>query len=460
MKQMRRRFGAALALLLVLALLPVTALAYDGGAPAQQVSGAVLASQLQSGAAVTLTGDTVLTLDADVSVRHIEGAAKLTVRGSASLSVTDGVDVTAMAVESGTLKVSAARGTPRSGIRAGTLEISGGMIVSSDGGDAYGLNVTDCMTVTGGEITASGCYSGVKARQLLVSGGAVRGTGTGQGGDFDKCDGIFTEVLKVSGGVVEGAGSEAGITMERMHVLSEGVGVLAPQGGSLTEKPIRFSVWGGDVDAYETHTVLDASGSIAKTARLGLPAAGFRDVADSRYYALPVSWAAATGVTDGIDETHFGPDTTCTRGQVVTFLWRAANQPEPKSQNNRFADVKPSNYFYKAVLWAVEQGITDGVDATHFDPAGTCTRGHVVTFLYRFEKKPAVTGSSPFADVRAGQYFHDAVLWARQTGVTDGVSDTAFAPKDSCTRAQVVTFLYRDLHRTPTPEQLPADTPV
>ena len=130
MNKGKRWIGGALALLLVLALLPGAALAYDGSAPAQQVHGAVRASQLQSGAAVALTGDTVLTLDADVSVRHIEGAAKLTVRGSASLSVTDGVDVTAMAVESGTLKVSAARGTPRSGIRAGTLEISGGMIVS------------------------------------------------------------------------------------------------------------------------------------------------------------------------------------------------------------------------------------------------------------------------------------------------------------------------------------------
>ena len=460
MDQRKRWFSMALALLLVCALLPAAALAYDSAYPAQRVSGALKASQLQSGAAITLTGDTVLTLDQEAAVQHLEGETHLTVRGDASLTVADGVEVTALTLESGTLKAPAAKGTPRSGVRAATLAVSGGLLVASDGGDAYGVDVSDCMTVTGGEVSASGCYSGVKARQLLVSGGTVRGTGTGQGGEFDKCDGVFTEVLKVSGGTVEGVGSEAGITMERMYALTEGVGVLVPEGGSLTKEPIRFSAWGGDVDAYETHTVLDAKGAVSKTARLGLPAADFSDVADARYYALPVRWASAGGVTDGVDETHFGPDATCTRAQVVTFLWRAAHQPEPKSADNRFTDVEPSHYFYKAVLWAVEQGITDGVDSTHFDPAGTCTRGHVVTFLYRFEKQPAVEGSNPFSDVPETKYFHDAVLWAVRTGVTDGVTDTSFAPADGCTRAQVVTFLYRDLHRVPKPETLPDDTPV
>jgi hypothetical protein len=170
----------------------------------------------------------------------------------------------------------------------------------------------------------------------------------------------------------------------------------------------------------------------------------FTDVPEGQYYAQPVAWAVAAGVTQGTSDTTFSPDDSCTRAQVVTFLWRAAGEPEPTTTENPFTDVKEGAYYYKAVLWAVEKGITDGMSDTTFEPDGTCTRGQVVTFLYRYAGEPEVsTADSPFTDVKAGAYYEKAVAWAVSKKVTDGVEDTIFAPDSTCTRGQVVTFLYR-----------------
>jgi len=158
-----------------------------------------------------------------------------------------------------------------------------------------------------------------------------------------------------------------------------------------------------------------------------------------------IDWAIVTGVTSGTSETTFSPNVGCTRAQVVTFLWRAAGSPEPTSTNNPFTDVT-GGYYYKAVLWAVEKNITSGTSATSFSPNSTCTRAQIVTFLWRFEGEPAsTTTNNPFSDVKAGAYYEKAVLWASETGVTAGTSATTFSPDATCTRAQVVTFLYRDM---------------
>ena len=159
-------------------------------------------------------------------------------------------------------------------------------------------------------------------------------------------------------------------------------------------------------------------------------------------------WAVAHDpqITNGTSATTFSPTNTCTRGQVVTFLWRAMGSPEPTSTENPFADVKETDYFYKAVLWAKETGVTSGTSATTFNPGGGCTRAQVVTFLWRAEGKPAPTSANnPFTDVPAGQYYTDAVLWAVGAGVTTGTGATTFSPDKTCTRGQIVTFLYRDL---------------
>ena len=172
------------------------------------------------------------------------------------------------------------------------------------------------------------------------------------------------------------------------------------------------------------------------------PQANFTDVAAGSYCYDAVQWAVANGITKGTDTTHFSPNAGCTRGQVVTFLWRAAGEPTVGG-NVGFVDVAPGSYCYEAVKWAVANGITKGTDATHFSPNATCTRGQVVTFMYRAEGEPAVGGSNGFVDVAAGSYCYNAVQWAVANGITKGTDATHFSPSATCTRGQVVTFLYR-----------------
>lgn len=167
----------------------------------------------------------------------------------------------------------------------------------------------------------------------------------------------------------------------------------------------------------------------------------FADVATDAYYYDAVKWAVNKGITNGVSETLFGPDQACTRAQIVTFLWRAAGSPEPKSGSS-FADVAADAYYAKAVAWAVENGITKGTSETTFHPDETCTRAQGVTFLYRALGKLAAAQAG-FTDVAADSYYADAVNWAAENGVTKGISETLFGPDGNCTRAQIVTFLYR-----------------
>ena len=170
----------------------------------------------------------------------------------------------------------------------------------------------------------------------------------------------------------------------------------------------------------------------------------FKDVKEDAYYAAPVAWAVENGITNGTSSTTFSPDKTCTRAQVVTFLWRAEGEPEPESTVNPFTDVKPEAYYYKAVLWAVEKGITNGTGPNAFSPDKGCTRGQVVTFQWRAAGQPEPKGkTNPFTDVKSDAYYYKAVLWAVEKGVTNGTSADKFSPDSTCTRGQIVTFLYR-----------------
>ena len=169
----------------------------------------------------------------------------------------------------------------------------------------------------------------------------------------------------------------------------------------------------------------------------------FGDVAQADYFYAPVMWAASRGVTQGTSQGVFSPGDTCTRAQVVTFLWRTMGEPQPSGNTNPFVDVKTSDYYYKAVLWAVEMGITQGVDTSHFGPEQPCTRSQVVTFLYRTAGWPGTSQSShPFTDVTR-DYYYTPMLWAVEENITAGTSSTTFEPDASCTRAQIVTFLHR-----------------
>ena len=169
----------------------------------------------------------------------------------------------------------------------------------------------------------------------------------------------------------------------------------------------------------------------------------FVDVGQKDYYYDAVLWAVGHEVTAGTDATHFSPNASCTRAQVVSFLWRAAGKPEPTSSKNPFVDVSSDSYYYKAVLWAAENGIVYGTDATHFSPNASCTRAQVVCFLYRYQGNPAHGSGNPFRDVSGGAYYYDAVLWAEQNGVVYGTDASHFSPNKTCTRGQVVCFLYR-----------------
>ncbi len=173
----------------------------------------------------------------------------------------------------------------------------------------------------------------------------------------------------------------------------------------------------------------------------------FEDVKDpGKFYFDPVYWAYehTPQITKGTDDTHFGPDNPCTRGHVVTFLWRAAGEPAPKSTQTLFTDLKPGAFYEKAVAWAVEEGITKGLTDTTFGPDATCTRGQIVTFLWRVRGAAAAASTTtPFTDVNPDGFYMKAVAWAVERGITKGLSDTTFGPDATCTRGQVVTFLYR-----------------
>ena len=169
----------------------------------------------------------------------------------------------------------------------------------------------------------------------------------------------------------------------------------------------------------------------------------FTDVPAGSYYEDAVIWAVDKGITTGTSATTFNPNGICTRAQAVTFLWRAAGSPAAKSAVMPFTDVKAGSYYYDAVLWAVEQGITKGTSDTMFSPDATCTRAQIVTFLWRSQKSPAAGTANPFADVAADTYYIDAVLWAVKHNITVGTTFSIFSPDEECTRAQIVTFLYR-----------------
>ena len=176
----------------------------------------------------------------------------------------------------------------------------------------------------------------------------------------------------------------------------------------------------------------------------GNPQTGvFVDVAAGSYYEDAVDWAVENGITKGTDDTHFSPDGICTRAQAVTFLWRTAGSPKPETRTMPFTDVPVGSYYYDAVLWAVENGITMGTSDTTFSPNMTCSRAQIVAFLWRSEKSPAAGTANPFADVKSTAYYADAVLWAVKENITKGTTSTTFSPNADCTRAQIVTFLWR-----------------
>ena len=196
-----------------------------------------------------------------------------------------------------------------------------------------------------------------------------------------------------------------------------------------------------------TFTMPASKVTVAATFKASAPTGKnpFIDVPAGSYYEDAVVWAVEKGITTGTSATTFNPNGICTRAQAVTFLWRAAGSPAPKTKVMPFADVKAGSYYYDAVLWAVEQGITKGTSDTAFSPDATCTRAQIVTFLWRANGSPAVSGNSAFTDVAADAYYAAAVTWAEKNNITGGIGGGLFGSNNNCTRAQIVTFIYRSV---------------
>lgn len=281
---------------------------------------------------------------------------------------------------------------------------------------------------------------------------------------------------------VENEDGETVLTIEDGVVTTCAAGVSAAVAGDtkvlgLTGSPYNITIWGtdrGTMDVsytaysstgrvlkqqhydnlpltdgclYESSIEPSSSTSVDFTLDGDAPENNFRftDVPESAYFYEPVLWAVENGVTSGTSATKFSPYEGCTRGQVVTFLWRAAGCPEPESSYNPFSDVPSNAYYHDAVLWAAEEGITTGTSRTRFEPNATVTRAQTVTFLWRWAGSPEPGSAGSFRDVPYRAYYADAVAWAVEYGITNGTAPGLFSPAQTCTRAQIVTFLYRDL---------------
>ena len=227
---------------------------------------------------------------------------------------------------------------------------------------------------------------------------------------------------------------------------SGGSGAICDFGGGVTIRNGTIVVPQGGRISSDGRSIVDSAGAVSGNVVIAAVENPFKDVAENKYYHDPVLWAYYHDpqITAGTSKTTFSPNDTCTRAQIVTFLWRAAGSPEPTTTNNPFKDVTSDKYYYRAVLWAVENGITSGTGKTKFSPNDSCTRAQVVTFLWRCEKQVKPKSSvNPFKDVKGNAYYYKAVLWAVENGVTSGTSKTKFSPDQACTRGQIVTFLYR-----------------
>lgn len=278
-----------------------------------------------------------------------------------------------------------------------------------------------------------------------------------------------TVIPATGGGSSSGGGGGAGVTTYPITVMSgkNGGVTVSPKSASKGDT-VTITATPDKGYTLESLTVLDSkdkavkltekngkytftmpSGKVTVSAafKAAAPASEnpFTDVPSGAYYEDAVVWAVKKGITSGTSATTFDPDGSCTRAQAVTFLWRAAGSPEPKSAAMPFTDVPAGSYFEKAVLWAVENGITKGTSDTTFSPDASCTRAQIVTFLWRAGGSPAVSGNSAFSDVASDAYYAAAVAWAEKNGVTGGIGSGLFGSDNTCTRAQIVTFIYRSV---------------
>lgn len=313
--------------------------------------------------------------------------------------------------------------------KAGTVTIT----AIKAGDETYNEVASNSVTIT---ITYSAQSGGSGS-----TGGNSGGSGGGSGGGGATESTFKVVVNKVENGTVSltpdnaAKGSTVTITVKPDKGYKLDKITVTDKGGnrlSLSDKG----------DGKYTFTMPDGKVSVDALFSKIAASVSFRDVNQSDYYYDAVQWAVEKGITEGTSATTFSPGASCTRAQMVAFLYRAAGSPAPKSTVNPFTDVSANDYYYNAVLWAVENGITTGVSADRFAPGATVSRAQTVTFLYRANGSPAANGAG-FSDVAADEYYANAVAWAVRSGITIGTGNGKFAPNAPCTRGQIVTFLYR-----------------
>ena len=274
---------------------------------------------------------------------------------------------------------------------------------------------------------------------------------------------VYAHWTYIGGGGSSGGGGGGGHTYHTIRAISGLNGSISPSGwtsvrhgwdqtfaitpdkGYAVAKVLVDGKSVGSVKSYTFKNVTkDHTIEVVFMKANGNPQTGvFVDVPEGSYYEEAVDWAVEKGITTGTGNNYFTPDGICTRAQAVTFLWRVAGSPTPKTEAMVFEDVLDGSYYYEAVLWAVENGITVGTSATTFSPELTCSRAHIVTFLWRAANSPSARTVNPFTDVATDAYYIDAVLWAVKHKITAGTTLSTFSPDEGCTRAQIVTFLYR-----------------
>jgi len=264
---------------------------------------------------------------------------------------------------------------------------------------------------------------------------------------------VFSIASVTASATTGGSTNGTGVTTNGTGVTTPGTGSTTPGTGTTTPGTGSTTPGTGTTTPGTTPgggspiAPPSGGGSTPSTPDEGeTPAANpFTDVSTSAYYYDAVQWLIAQGITEGKTETTFEPNSGCTRAQMVTFLWRAAGCPEPTATTSNFTDVSADAYYSKAVLWAVEKGITLGSTATTFDPNATCTRGQMAAFLYRHAGSPAVSKSHSFDDVDPEKYYNACVAWLIGEEITNGTTATTYSPDNICTRGQMAAFLYRYL---------------
>ena len=366
-----------------------------------------------------------------------DGSMKIKVR-----KVTDHVTITDVTVENGIPLTITQPSNGTITVKNGQTELTSGNQVQK--GATLTITATpdsnytlDQLTVTGATKQENGTYKvNADATALTVAATfKASSSGGGGGGGGGGAVSTYTLTFDTNGGsVIDKITKDSGTTID-----------LA------TYKPTRagytFAGWFSDKALTKAVTSVKLTANTTVYAKWtqngGMAQNPFVDVKEGAYYYDAVLWAVEQKITSGTSATTFSPDASCTRAQMVTFLWRAAGSPKVENGKNPFVDVKADAYYYDAVLWAVEKGVTSGTSATTFSPDATVTRGQTVTFLYRNAGSPEVSGTMPFTDVEADAYYAKAVQWAVQQKITTGTSETTFSPMSDCTRGQIVTFLYR-----------------